>query len=128
MSEHNKDIDDIMHHYDSSNEAEKREMFEDLLHAEGDLHTEGDEEGESEWFMTKLAFFWVIGGFFICNIIYKHFPVINSYFSGEFSETCGAWFLAVVAWTLIAIFCTFAGGFVVLLIILCLLAITNTIL
>ena len=31
MSEYSEFIDDIMHHYDNSNEAEKREMFEDLL-------------------------------------------------------------------------------------------------
>ena len=93
-------------------------------------NAEGDESGgfSEEDSNLGLVLFWVIGGFFICNIIYNHFPVINSYFSGEFSETCGAWFLAVVAWTLIAMFCVFGGGFVVSLIILCLLAITNTIL
>ena len=121
MSEHSKDIDDIMHHYDSSNEAEKREMFEDLLHAEGD-----EEDYDVEF--LGLVLFWVIGGFFICNIIYNHFPVINSHFSGGFLETCGAWFLAVVAWTLIAMICTLGGGFVVSLIILCLLAFANIIL
>ena len=122
MSEYSEDIDDIMHHYDNSNEAERREMFEDLLHAKSD---ESDES--SELAGLGLVLFWVIGGFFISNIIYNHFPVINSYFRGEFSETCGAWFLAAVAWTLIAMFSVFSGGFVVSLIILCLLALATLI-
>jgi len=126
LSEHSKDIDDIMHHYDSSNDAEKREMFEDLLHAEDD--ESGGFSEEDDFLGLGLVLFWVIGGFFICNIIYNHFPVINSYFRGEFSETCGAWFLAVVSWTLIASFCVFGGGFVASLIILCLLAFANIVL
>lgn len=113
-----------MHHYDSSNEAEKREMFECLLHAEDDESGGFSEEDNS----LGIILFWVIGGFFICNIIYNRFPVISSYFRGEFSETCGAWFLAVVSWTLIAAFCVFGGGFVVSLIILCLLAFASIIL
>ena len=127
MSEHNKDIDDIMHHYDSSNEAEKREMLEDLLHAEGD-ESGGFSEEADDLGLLGLVLFWAIGGFFIGNIIYNHFPAINSYFSGGFSETCGAWFLAVVAWSVVAFFCSVHSGFVVSLIILCLLAITNIIL
>ena len=126
MSEYNKEIDDIMHHYDSSNEAEKRKMFEDLLLAEGD-ESGGFSEEDGDLGLLGLVLFWVIGGFFIGNIIYNHFPVISSYFSGGFFETCGAWFLAVVAWSVVALFCAFHGGFVVSLIILCLLAITTII-
>ena len=54
MSEYSEFIDDIMHHYDNSNEAEKREMFEDLLlfccerANEDDLEQE-DEEGSGFW-------------------------------------------------------------------------------
>lgn len=54
LSEYSEFIDDIMHHYDNSNEDEKREMFEDLLlfccerADEDDLERE-DEEGSGFW-------------------------------------------------------------------------------
>ena len=54
MSEYNEFIDDIMHHYDNSNEAEKREMFEDLLlfcyeRADEDDLEQEDEGGSGFW-------------------------------------------------------------------------------
>ena len=54
LSEYSEFIDDIMHHYDNSNEDEKREMFEDLLlfccecADEDDLERE-DEGGSGFW-------------------------------------------------------------------------------
>ena len=61
MSEYSEFIDDIMHHYDNSNQAEKREMFEDLLlfcceRADGN-YLEEEGEGMSD-FWTGL----VLGG------------------------------------------------------------------
>ena len=59
MSEDHEFIDDIMHHYDNSNEAEKREMFEDLLLFCCERADEDDLEQEHEsGFWTGL----VLGG------------------------------------------------------------------
>ena len=59
LSEDSEFIDDIMHHYDNSNEAEKREMFEDLLLFCCERADEDDLEHENEpGFWTGL----VLGG------------------------------------------------------------------
>ena len=59
MSEDSGFIDDIMHHYDNSSEAEKREMFEDLLLFCCERADEDDLEQENEsGFCTGL----VLGG------------------------------------------------------------------
>ena len=61
MSEYSEFIDDIMHHYDNSNEAEKREMFEDLLLFCCERADEDDLEREEK----GMSSFWtglVLGG------------------------------------------------------------------
>ena len=126
MSEYSEDIDDIMHHYDNSNEAEKREMFEDLLLS---LYAKNDEE-EAENYLWKLGLFWALGAVFVCLIGTQHSALIKSYFSNgpdAVTPPLGIIFLAIVSWSVVVWFCVneFKGR--TLIVILCLLALATLI-
>ena len=126
MSECSEDIDDIMRHYDNSNEVEKREMFEDLL-----LSLYVEDGDEATWFFWKLVLFWVVGAFFVFLVGMNQSALIGidnpySYFFSD-SRFLGVFFLAAVSWSTIVWFCVSKFKGRALLIILCLLAFASII-
>ena len=126
MSEYNEDIDDIMRHYSNSNEAEKREMFEDLL-----LSLYAEDDDEATWFFWKLVLFWVVGALFVFLTAMNQSALIgiDNPYSYLFSDArfLGVLFLAIVSWSAVVWFCVnkFKGR--TLVIILCLLAFASLI-